>query len=256
LPEPFVFDKPVQSEAREAKIEFLRPLIAAWKSELNLQTALDLGCGVGHFSAMLQDLGFQVTAADARAQNIAEARSRHPGIVFHVADAEDAFLPNLGTFDLVLCLGLLYHLENPMRAVRSIRALTSKVLLLEGLTVPDDQPFFILLDEPDGNDQSLRAVSCYPSDGAMIKMSYCAGFPHVYNFRELPKHVDYRAAIGRKRARNMIAASVPTLNNPLLEIAPEPKPSRDLWTTDPTGITNSLRRLRRNLKVSRSRKRS
>jgi hypothetical protein len=46
------------------------------------------------------------------------------------------------------------------------------------------------------------------------------------------------------------------LNSPLLEIAAEPKPSGDLWTTDPTGITKALRRLRRNLKHSRKMKRA
>jgi hypothetical protein len=122
------------------------------------------------------------------------------------------------------------------------------------MSIPDEQPFFFLLDEPEGEDQSLRAVSCYPSEGAMIKMSHRAGFPHVYRFRELPDHEDFRTTVGRTRARTVIAASVPTLNSPLLSVASEPMPSRDLWTTDPTGITKMLRRLRRNLKRSRSKK--
>ena len=249
----FVFDLPLQSEAREAKIDFLRRVIVPWKSDLGLQTALDLGCGVGYFCSSLQDLGLRVTAADARAENIAEARSRFPGIDFQVADLEDPSLANLGTFDLVLCFGLLYHLENPMRAIRNLCALTGKLLLLESMAVDEEQPFFLLLDEPEGEDQSLRAVSCYPSEGAMIKMAYRAGFPHVYRFRELPNHDDFRAATGRTRARTVIAASVPPLSSTLIDIAPEPKPSRDYWTTDPTGITKVLRRLRRKMKQSRNR---
>jgi SAM-dependent methyltransferase len=253
LSKPFVFDLPLQSEAREAKIDFLRRAIAPWKSDLRLRTALDLGCGVGYFSSLLQDLGLQVTAVDARAENIAEARSRFPGIDFRVADAEDASVAGLGTFDLVLCFGLLYHLENPIRAIRNVHALTGKLLLLESMAVDEEQPFFLLLDEPEGEDQSLRAVSCYPSEGAMIKMAYRAGFPHVYRFRELPNHDDFRAATGRTRARTVIAASVPPLGSTLIDIAPEPKPSRDYWTTDPTGITKVLRRLRRKIRQSRNR---
>jgi tRNA (mo5U34)-methyltransferase len=255
LSKPFVFDLPLQSEAREAKIEFLRRVIAPWKSELDFRTALDVGCGVGYFSAMLRDLGLRVTATDARSENITEAHNRFPGIDFYVADAEEPSLADLGTFDLVLCFGLLYHLENPLRAFRNLRALTRKLLLLESMAVENEQPFFLLLDEPEGEDQSLRAVSCYPSEGAMIKMAYRAGFPHVYRFRELPNHEDFRAATGRARARTVIAASVPPLDSPLVAVAPEPRPSRDYWTTDPTGITKVLRRLRRNLKQSRSRKR-
>jgi SAM-dependent methyltransferase len=256
LAKPIVFDRPLQSESRDARMGFLRRVIAAWKSELGLHTAFDLGCGIGHFSEMLRDLGLQVTAADARAENIAEARSRIPGVDFRVADAEDPSLAALGSFDLVVCFGLLYHLENPLRAIRNLRSLTGKLMLLESMSVEDDQPFFLLLDEPEGEDQSLRAVSCYPSEGAIIKMAYRAGFPHVYRFRDLPDHEDFRASVGRARARTVIAASVKALDSPLVEVAPEPMPSGDLWTTDPTGITKVLRRLRRNLKQSRNRKNS
>jgi hypothetical protein len=102
----------------------------------------------------------------------------------------------------------------------------------------------------------MAAVSCYPSEGAIVKMAYRVGFPCAYRFRELPDHENYRSGIGRARARTLLAASTMPLNSPLLEIAAEPKPSGDLWTTDPTGITKALRRLRRNLKHSRKMKRA
>jgi SAM-dependent methyltransferase len=256
LSKPLVFDLPLQSEAREVKIEFLRRVVARWKSELDLNTALDLGCGVGYFSAMLRDLGLQVTAADGRADNVAEARSRHPGIDFRVADAEDPSLASLGKFDLVFCFGLLYHLENPLRAFRNLHALTGKVLLLESMMIPEEQPFLILMDEGSVEDQSLRALSCYPSEGAIIKMAHRAGFPHVYRFKELPNHEDYRATAGRARRRTVIAASVHALDSPLLDVAVEPKLSGDLWNTDPIGIVKVLRRFRGKLKRTRTRERS
>ena len=256
MPKHLVFDRPMQSEMRDAEVSFLRRSIPIWQSELDLNTAFDLGCGVGYFSAMLRDLGFLTTAADARSDNISEARMRHPGIDFRVADAEDPAVSTLGVFDLVLCAGLLYHLENPLRAFRNLRALTGQLLLVESMAVPDNEPYLIVLDEPTGEDQSLGAVSCYPSEGAIVKMAYRAGFPCVYKFRELPDHENYRSGIGRARARTLLAASTMPLNSPLLEIAAEPRPSGDLWTTDPTGITKALRRLRRNLKHSRKMKRA
>jgi SAM-dependent methyltransferase len=253
---PVVFDRPMQSEMRQAEIEFLRRVISPWQSALGLRTALDMGCGVGYFAAMLRDLGFQTLAVDARAENISEAGKRFSGIDFRVANSEDAALSALGVFDLVLCAGLLYHLENPLRAMRNLRALTGKLLLLESMAVPDDEPYLIVMDEPPGEDQSLGAVSCYPSEGAIIKMAFRAGFPNVYRFKELPDHENYRAGIGRLRARTLIAASLVPLNSPLIEVAVEPKLARDLWTTDPTGIARALRKLRRNLKHSGKRKRS
>jgi SAM-dependent methyltransferase len=254
LSRPYVFDQPRQAEVRDARIEFLRQVISPWKLALGLGTALDLGCGVGYFSATLRELGFQVTGVDARAENIEEASSRHPGIDFRVVDAEDPSLLLLGTFDLVVCFGLLYHLENPLRAMRNLRAVTGKILLLESMVVPEEEPFLLLLDEPAGEDQSLRSVSCYPSEGAIIKMGYRAGFPHVFRFRELPDHEDFRAGLGRVRARTVIAASAAPLDSPLVVPAREPRLPGDLWTTDPTGVTNVFRRLRRNMKPSRKRK--
>jgi tRNA (mo5U34)-methyltransferase len=256
LPKPLVFDRPRQAELRDASIEFLRSVISPWKSQLGLYTALDLGCGVGHYSAALKEIGFEVTGADARAQNVEEARSRHPGIGFRIVDAEDPAIVQLGKFDLVVCFGLLYHLENPLRAMRNLRGLTDKVLLLGSIVVAEDEPFLLLLDEPAGEDQSLRAVSCYPSEGAIIKMAYRAGFPHVYRFRELPNHEDFRTGVGRARARTMIAASVPALDSRLVVAAQEPSLPTDLWTTDPTGISTMLRRLHGNLKASRKKWRS
>src|SRR5258708_12403296 len=144
LSKPFVFDLPMQSASREVKIEFLRRVLGPWKSGWHLHTALDLGCGVGYFSAMLQGLGMQVTAMDGRAENIAEARDRHSGIDFRVADAEDPSLAALGRFDLVCCLGLLYHLGSPLRAFRNLHALTPTILISQTIPIPQPHPFFIL----------------------------------------------------------------------------------------------------------------
>jgi hypothetical protein len=40
-----------------------------------------------------------------------------------------------------------------------------------------------------------------------------------------------------------MAASVTPLESALVTLAVEAKPSTDLWTTDPTGITKALRHL-------------
>ncbi len=256
MPKPVVFDEPIQTDMRKAKTDFLRREIPPLQASLGLHTAFDIGCGVGYFSAMLRDMGFQVVAVDGREENIGEARDRHPGIDFRVADAEDPSLPAIGKFDLVLCVGLLYHLENPLRAFRNLHAMTGKLLIVESMAIPSDKPFFVLLDEGPLADESLRALSCYPSEGAIIKMAYRAGFPHVYRFRELPDQEDFRRSFGRDRARTMVAASTTRLDTPLLEIAEEPRLSGDLWNTDPTGIARKLRKIRQKRKIKSERKRT
>ncbi|HEY2613608.1 MAG TPA: hypothetical protein VGI94_22565, partial [Reyranella sp.] len=56
------------------------------------------------------------------------ARKRFPDIPFAQGDIENAGIVALGRFDLTLCFGLLYHLENPMLAIRHLRALSGQGL--------------------------------------------------------------------------------------------------------------------------------
>lgn len=254
MAKPFIFDRPGQAAFMSARREFLGRFLPRWKEEFGLRTALDVGCGVGYFAASLRDMGFEVTAVDAREDNIAEARRRHPRVDFRVADVEDSQIANLGRFDLVLSFGLLYHLENPLRAMRSLHALAAKLLLVESICLPQETPLLLICDEPTGEDQSLRAVSCYPSEGALIKMAFLAGFPRVYRFLELPEHDNFQRVVGLDRIRTMMAAAAFDLDSPLLGPAVEPvvAASDDLWATDPTGVTKLLRRLSRGLRYTKS----
>ena len=246
---PLVFDRPYSTSLVEARQAFLRRLLPDLQQALGLRTALDAGCGVGYFAAFLRDMGFQVVAFDARQPNIDEAKSRHPDISFLVADVEELHPQELGSFDLVLCFGLLYHLENPLRAFRRLRALAGKLLLLESISVPGEEPLLYLRDEPALEDQALHSVAAYASEGALIKMAYRAGFPAVYRLQDLPDHEDYRAGLGRTKMRTVLAAATSPLEHPALLLAPEPAGRSDLWSTDPTGATGMGRRLGRFLRL-------
>lgn len=102
-------------------------------------SAIDLACSEGWFAHRLLDWGAQeVTCVDIRAENI-----RRAGLVrdrlgidaerlrLRTADVYELDPAALGTFDVVLCLGLIYHLENPVGALRIARALTRRVCIVE-----------------------------------------------------------------------------------------------------------------------------
>jgi SAM-dependent methyltransferase len=243
LSKAFVFDHPRSAAIVEARQALVRKLLPQFSAALELRTALDAGCGVGYFSGFLRDMGLEVEAFDARPENIEEARRRIRDIAFHVADIEDPNTEKLGSFDFVLCFGLVYHLENPVRAFRNLRALTQKLLLVESICLPGREPVLTLRDEMRLEDQGLNFLGCYPSESGLIKMAYRAGFPFVYCTTELPDHDDFRELIGRRRVRTMIAASKVPLNVPFLTLAPEPRTPVDPWSTDPTGLTKAFRRL-------------
>ena len=62
---------------------------------------------------------------DGRQENVEEAQRRFPQIPFRICNAQESALRDLGRFDLVFCFGLLYHLENPLIAIRQLCAMTA-----------------------------------------------------------------------------------------------------------------------------------
>jgi SAM-dependent methyltransferase len=244
------FDAPSAVELTRARQDLIRTFLEEIQTQAALQSALDVGCGVGYLSKFLQDLGFQVVAIDGREANTVEARDRYPGITFLTADAE-RLTNEVEPRDLVLCAGLLYHLENPFRVIRNLHSLTRKVLIVEGMCTPGPGMTMELLDEGESQDQGLDFVAFYPTEACLVKMLYRSGFPFVYLFRRLPNHALYRQSIRRKRERTMMVSSKVPLTAANLVLAREPVRQVtglfDPWTTSLTRTRYFVGELRRSL---------
>ena len=115
-----------------------------WPGGISGRSALDIACHQGYFSVQLARRGFaQVTAVDARADHVAdvelitsaigESRVRAQQCDVHALSTEAVG----GPFDLVLCFGLLYHLENPIGALRRAREMCSGLCVVETQVVPN-----------------------------------------------------------------------------------------------------------------------
>jgi len=80
---------------------------------------LDLGCLEGQFGIEFALHGAQVVAVEGREANLrkaefaAEALGVRERIDFRHSDIRDIRLATYGQFDVILCLGLLYHLDTP-----------------------------------------------------------------------------------------------------------------------------------------------
>ena len=230
----WVFDRKSRQRIHESRKEFLGRLLRDFCAGRDFKTVLDAGCGIGFFSNFLSNLGLKVVGLDAREENIAEARSRHPGIDFVHGDAEDASVQKLGQFDLVVCFGLLYHLENPFRVVRNLCALTKQILIIESMVSPEQEPIARLVHETPGKDQGLYSVALIPSEGCLVRMLFHAGFDEVYATTSLPDDEDFRATVSRHRRRTMLVASKEPLHSALLRPLARPRPDReDLWRKRP-----------------------
>jgi len=247
------FDQRPYRKLIAARAETIRRVAEKLKEAMRLETALDAGCGVGFFSRTLEECGLNVCGFDGREENIVEARKRFPHLPFETADVEERSILKLGRFDFVLCCGLLYHLENPLLAMRNLRALTEKCLLLESMCIPDEKPSMLLREEPRADDQSLTEVACYPSEGSLVKMLYRAGFAVVYRVVPLPEHDDFRDTPEHTRRRTVLLASSVPVDVAGFRLYPEPREERDPWEKTAARLTVP-ERVRRFLKSPARRK--
>lgn len=117
---------------------------------------LDLGARDGFFSFELERRGADVVAVDSApaertgfpiAAQLLESR-----VVLRQANLYNLSAADLGTFDVVLFLGLLYHLPDPLRALRIIRGLCRSRMYLETLVIDEA----VLL--PDGSEAPLAGM--------------------------------------------------------------------------------------------------
>jgi FkbM family methyltransferase len=237
------FDQKEYLKLIAARGKTIRRVVEKLKPVLGLSTALDAGCGVGFFSRTLEECGLSVCGFDGRAENVVEARRRFPEIPFERADIEDEATLGLGKFDLVLCCGLLYHLENPVVAIRNLSALTEKCLLLESMCIPDEKPAMLLREEPRQDDQSLTDIACYPSEGSLIKMLYRAGFRVVYRVTPLPDHDDFTETHEHARRRTVLLASAKPIDVAGFRLCLEPREESDPWAKRDAGKPSLARRI-------------
>jgi FkbM family methyltransferase len=239
------FDQKEYRKLIEARGETIRRVVRKLKPALGLSNAVDAGCGVGFFSETLEECGLNACGFDGRMENVTEARKRFPQIPFEHGDIEDRSILELGRFDLVLCFGLLYHLESPLLAVRNLRGLMEKCLLLESMCVPDEKTTMLLREEPRQEDQSLTSVACYPSEGSLVKMLYLAGFAAVYRVTSLPDHDDFRETSEHARRRTVLLACSAPIDIAGFRFLPEPQEAEDPWvkkTAVPATLPQRIRR--------------
>lgn len=79
---------------------------------------LDLGCGTGHLTAKIAELGAGVIGLDSSPSMIAQARQNYPKLKFVLSDARDFRFDT--PFDVVFSNAALHWILEPDRAVASV----------------------------------------------------------------------------------------------------------------------------------------
>ncbi|MCL4838191.1 MAG: methyltransferase domain-containing protein [Thermoanaerobaculia bacterium] len=127
-----------------------RLAFAIYGPRLDGLRVLDLGCLEGGYAFALARDGAEVVGIDARAENIAKCELVRDAwglahLSFRQGDVKEVARGTHGEFDLVLALGILYHLDEPARWLAGIGALTRGVLCVDTHFAPDDDADLALL---------------------------------------------------------------------------------------------------------------
>jgi SAM-dependent methyltransferase len=171
---------------------FLGPAYVAW-SVARIDTILDqyglewfkgrrileVGGGHGDIGAFFASLGAQVLCLEGRARHARIARLRHravPGFECVPFDLEGDF-SRFGTFDLVIDVGLLYHLRNVERHLGCCFGAAGEVVL-ESAVCDSTDPYRILVvkEDPASMKMALHGVGSRPSPFFVERLATERGF--------------------------------------------------------------------------------
>ncbi len=162
-------------------------------------TVLDVACNEGWFGLELAKRGAtSVLGIDSRERNIEKAalardRLGVPGCRFTVGDVTEMELPSA---DVVLLLGIIYHVEDPIRLIRRAAAAAQRVLFVETQLLKPHEPlrfgwgtpearesqdaFAMIREDPATNDlSSARGFSLVPNASAVVSVLRDIGFRSI-----------------------------------------------------------------------------
>ena len=120
-------------------IECQEERLASYKlpEDLRGKRVLDIGPWDGYFTFEMERRGADVTAIDY--VDLDTFRELHRAMrsraKYHRLDAYELHPERLGYFDIVLCLGVLYHLKHPLLALERICALTTDVCIVDSFVI-------------------------------------------------------------------------------------------------------------------------
>lgn len=192
------------------------------------KSVLEVGAGIGLLTGFFEGRGCQVLSTDARADNVAENKKRHPSRRVATLDLErPQDIARAGRFDIVFCYGTLYHLAAPEPALRALSEVSDMILLETCLSRGTDDANVNVGEEHTMN-QAYSGVGSRPTRAWVVNRLRLL-WGHGYISLTQPRHpdfpLDWTAPPERENTRAIFVGTRNALENPILS---EEVPSRHL----------------------------
>jgi len=183
-----IFDRDFYRDITNARLRHFESL----SLPLSGKSVIDVGCGIGRFSAFLTEQGADVFCVDGRVENIEKLREFYPSRKCAVVDVESSDLLEHGNFDVVFCYGLLYHLSDPYGFIKNASKICNEMMILETCIMDATDPVVRLVPEDQQNaTQSLHPMGCRPSPSYVNTCLKLSGFEFIYKPETLPAHPQF-----------------------------------------------------------------
>ena len=129
----------------------LRALSLFYRDNLTGLLGADLGCLEGGFSLALAQRGINLLGIEARRKNLEKAQllKEHfqvSNLELVCEDVKNFARERFGMFDVVLALGILYHLDQPVAWLRQVAECTRGVLVIDSHYAPSDESGLAQID--------------------------------------------------------------------------------------------------------------
>ncbi len=150
--------------------------------DLTGKRVLDIGAWDGWFSFEMERRGASVLALDsAKNTRLLEAKARLGSrIDYHIGDICRLTAKDLGTFDIVLFFGVLYHLKHPLLALENVCGLTRDMACIESFVTDGDANGIPSMEFYETTELRGQLDNwCGPNIACLLAFARTAGFARV-----------------------------------------------------------------------------
>ncbi len=177
--------------------------------DISDKSVLEVGAGVGDLTNFFLDRGCKVTLTEVREKNIEIIKRRFQDINVFKHNMDNPLINDFsGSFDIIFCYGLLYHLKNPEQALEYMAKINNGLLLLETCVSYGDQEEINSIDEnSEAETQSFSGTGCRPTR-IWVYNQLKRHFKYVYVPLYQPNHFQFPIDWEKEPKNNQLTRSI------------------------------------------------
>jgi len=191
-------------------------------NNLKGKTVLDCGCNSGFFSFECARRGAKyILGLEGKESALQQAKLlneyfKFSNLEFRKADISSINVNDVHQFDIVLLLGVIYYLENPIAFIREIGKVAKRDIVIDTEVIHFENAMFHLVFPTNPKFGGLSTARLLPSTGAVKAMLYLGGFKSYYVLNTDPIGQEYKARLALVASKEIREGFMPLEDKPFI----------------------------------------